>query len=111
MDLLKRIFGMQNNMPAKMSSVDLSTIVILDVRTADEYQAEHVKGAKNIDFYAANFQAQISKLDKNKSYVLYCRSGNRSGQATHMMKQLGFQQAENFGSLNQASKRLGIIIE
>ncbi|MCK6599511.1 MAG: rhodanese-like domain-containing protein, partial [Bdellovibrionaceae bacterium] len=60
--------------------------VILDVRTPDEYLSGHIKGAINIDFYASDFQNQLGKLDKEKDYKVYCRSGNRSSKAVNMMK-------------------------
>lgn len=64
--------------------------VILDVRTPQEYQSGHIAGAVNIDFYASDFPKQLNALDKSKTYVVYCRSGHRSGQAVSLMKQLGF---------------------
>lgn len=111
MEFFKRIFGLQTDGGSTKSTVDLSNTVILDVRTADEYQSGHLKGARNIDFYSSNFKDQLSRLDKNKNYVVYCRSGNRSGQASNLMKKMGFASAENLGSLNQASKKTGVPVE
>ncbi len=65
--------------------------VTLDVRTPSEFAAGHVPDATNLDFYGATFRAQLAKLDKNKSYVVYCHTGNRSGQATTLMHSLGFK--------------------
>ncbi len=65
-------------------------LVVLDVRTPDEFAAGHLDGAVMIDFYSDDFAEQIAVLDPNASYVLYCRSGNRSGQAASIMKSLGF---------------------
>lgn len=65
--------------------------VILDVRTPEEFQSGHIKGAINIDFYAPDFAQKLDKLDKGKVYVVYCRSGHRSAQAVSLMKQQGFQ--------------------
>lgn len=64
--------------------------VILDVRTPEEFAEGHLEGAVNIDFYAANFQDTLSQLDTGEDYVVYCRSGNRSGQTATMMEELGF---------------------
>lgn len=69
--------------------------VILDVRTPSEFGQGHIKDAVNIDFYANTFKSQLDKLDKQKSYLVYCRSGNRSGKTLKMMQRLGFQQAYN----------------
>lgn len=82
--------------------------VILDVRTPAEFQESHLDGAKNIDFLGSDFQTQIGRLDRNKSYVLYCRSGNRSGQAEKSMKAMGFKKVKNVGSLKEASKTLKV---
>lgn len=64
--------------------------VYLDVRTAEEYDAGHVEGARNIDFYAADFADQLAELPKDDQYVVYCQSGNRSGQAKALMDEMGF---------------------
>ncbi len=66
-------------------------IVILDVRTPEEYNEGHLSNAMNVDFRSTDFEEQIENLDKNKSYFVYCRSGNRSGQALEVMEQKGFQ--------------------
>lgn len=64
--------------------------VVLDVRTPEEFAGPHLEGAVNIDFYSPSFADQIAALDPEGSYVVYCRSGNRSGQATQLMGDLGF---------------------
>ena len=63
----------------------------LDVRTPAEFAAGHVPGAVNIDLEDPSFRDRIAALDKNHSYVVYCHTGNRSGQATEQMHQLGFK--------------------
>lgn len=55
-------------------------IVLLDVRTAEEFATGHIDGAINIDFYSPDFNAQLSALDPGQPYLIYCDSGNRSGQ-------------------------------
>ncbi len=65
--------------------------VILDIRTPQEFESGHIAGAINIDFYAPDFPQQLDKLDKNKVYVVYCRSGNRSSKTIPLMKKLGFK--------------------
>lgn len=78
--------------------------VILDVRTPSEYQSGHALNSVNIDFYAPNFVDEIQTLDKTQKYQLYCRSGNRSGQAEVMMKQMGFKDVHNVGGLTEATQ-------
>ncbi len=64
--------------------------IVLDVRTPEEYNEGHIEGAVMIDFNAGNFREEVDKLDKDKDYLLYCRSGNRSGKALAIMEELGF---------------------
>lgn len=66
--------------------------VILDVRTKAEFQSGAIEGAINLDFYASNFQANLAKLDRNRTYLIYCRSGNRSKHALKMMQEFEFQE-------------------
>jgi phage shock protein E len=64
--------------------------VIIDVRTYEEFSTGHITGAINLDFYAPDFKAKLAELDKNGDYAIYCRSGNRSGQALSFMRSFGF---------------------
>lgn len=63
---------------------------LIDVRTPDEYKAGKVAGAINIDFYAADFKDKLNDLDRDKYYIIYCHTGNRSGQTLKIMRELGF---------------------
>lgn len=70
--------------------------VILDVRTDDEVEDGKIPNAIHIDIYRGQeFISELEKLDKSKNYYVYCRSGNRSGQACKIMAQLGFANAYN----------------
>jgi rhodanese-related sulfurtransferase len=64
--------------------------VTLDIRTAAEFAGGHLRGATNIDYYDSGFQGRLDKLDKAKTYLVYCHTGNRSGKATALMRGLGF---------------------
>jgi rhodanese-related sulfurtransferase len=70
--------------------IDSGDVKLLDVRTPEEFAAGHIAGAENIDFYAADFAGRLDALDQGERYVVYCRSGNRSGQATALMAGKGF---------------------
>lgn len=70
-------------------------VVTLDVRTPGEFMTGHIQGAQNIDFESGNFENEISTLDKNGTYAVYCRSGNRSGQAVAIMHDAGFHSVYN----------------
>lgn len=70
--------------------------VILDVRTSDEVEDGYIPGAINIDIYKGQqFLNELEKLDKSKHYYVYCRTGNRSGQACSIMENMGFKEAYN----------------
>ncbi|MEP7036662.1 MAG: rhodanese-like domain-containing protein [Actinomycetota bacterium] len=64
--------------------------IVLDVRTPAEYSSGHLPAAKNVDFEGKDFSAGIAAMDKSATYAVYCRSGNRSGQALEQMAAAGF---------------------
>ena len=70
-------------------------VITLDVRTPGEYMGGFIQGAQNIDFQSGNFENEIASLDKNATYAVYCRSGNRSGQAVKVMHDAGFHNVYN----------------
>ncbi len=70
-------------------------VVILDVRTLGEYNKSRIEGAVLIDFYDAEFPYHISKLDKSKTYVMYCRTANRSGHAMKYFEKYGIKNVYN----------------
>ena len=70
--------------------------IILDVRTPEEYEISRIPNSVNIDFYNPEiFMQEIGKLDKNMSYYIYCRTGVRSANSCHLMKELGFTKTYN----------------
>lgn len=71
-------------------------VVLLDVRTADEYAEGHIPGAMlNIDVLSEDFASIAERnLDKDKTIALYCRSGNRSKTAAHRLTELGYNVVE-----------------
>ena len=81
---------------------DNSNFVILDVRTPEEFLGEHIENAVNLDYYSDTFRNDLDKLDKNKTYLIYCRSGGRSENAFNIMKELDFKEAYNMlGGINK----------
>ena len=91
---------------AGVTTVDTQTFVtqlaepgvtIIDVRTPEEFAAGHVDGAVNINLQSGTFESDIAQLDPNAAYAVYCRSGNRSGQATTIMGEAGFTDVTNLG--------------
>lgn len=69
--------------------------VVLDVRTPEEYFMGHLQKASMINAISQDFQKQLSQLDKQKVYLVYCQSGGRSGNALKIMDQLGFSTVYN----------------
>jgi thioredoxin 1 len=65
--------------------------VILDVRTPEEFNSGHIKGAVNIDYQNESFKQQVAALDKDKTYLVYCHSGRRSASSINILQGLGFQ--------------------
>ncbi len=70
-------------------------VVVLDVRTPEEFMAGHIQGAINIDVEGTQFDSEITTLDKTKTYAVYCKSGRRSAIAVGKMKDTGFTQMFN----------------
>lgn len=84
---------------------------VIDVRTTDEWNSGHLEGALLIPIASSNFDAQLEELDKAADYYIYCRSGNRAGQAIDRMIDAGFTgELVNGGSVANASKILNIAV-
>lgn len=64
--------------------------IIIDIRTPEEFSTGHIENAVLIDYYASNFETEIGKLDRNKKYLIYCRTARRSAAARDIMKEMGF---------------------
>jgi rhodanese-related sulfurtransferase len=83
-------------------------VVVLDVRTPQEFKDGHIENAINIDIFSNDFDAQVEQLDKSKTYVVICRSGGRSANASNKMVTMGFEDIYNveggFISWNGAKK-------
>jgi rhodanese-related sulfurtransferase len=94
-----------------LNSVD--DIQLIDVRTIEEYNSGYIGGALNIDFYKSSFIDSINVLDKSKTTVVYCKSGNRSSKSALMMKSLGFKNVYNLkeGMNGWLSNRNEIILD
>ena len=95
--------------PAEPRALDAGTVVV-DVRTPAEFASGHLEGAINIDVQAADFEARLAELDPAGTYYVYCRSGNRSGQAIDRMAARGFTELTNGGSVENASKATGVAV-
>jgi rhodanese-related sulfurtransferase len=68
-----------------------SEVLLVDVRTPEEFAQRHLRGAVNIDIYAADFMSRMQALDTTQTLLLYCQSGNRSRKAINMLEHKGFK--------------------
>lgn len=93
--------GCGNTASANLNAADFQkksvepNVVVLDVRTADEFALGHIEQAINMDVESMTFDGDIKGLDKSKTYAVYCRSGRRSGIAVEKMKSAGFKNLFN----------------
>ena len=102
MSFLSRLMNRPDD--ASMSPADFvadrdAAAPVLDVRTPAEFAEGHLADAANVDVMAQNFPQQIEAMDLPESgpIYLYCRSGNRSGQAAQVLRQMGYEGAVNVG--------------
>lgn len=85
-----------------------ANFVLLDVRTPEEFYAEHLRNAVMINFKSPHFEEELAGLDTDTAYLVYCGSGGRSGQATAVMARLGFKEVYNLdGGLNALKQQQG----
>lgn len=75
--------------------IENEEIIILDVRAPWEFAEGHIKYAKNLDFTDPDFSDNLKKLDKDKKYLVYCKTGRRSGMALEVMVNTGFNKLYN----------------
>ena len=68
-------------------------VVLLDVRTPKEFEDGHIQGALLLDYYSSDYVERLKALDREKTYLIYCRSGNRSGKSLAIFAKLGFRRA------------------
>lgn len=76
--------------PEDLNSAN-DNILLIDVRTPNEYASGHIQNSVNIDYRAGNFKELIQELDKNQDVYVYCKVGGRSGSAAKMMEKMGFK--------------------
>jgi len=84
---------------------------VIDVRTPEETSLGYLEGALLFDIQNASFMDNLATLDPAADYYIYCRSGNRAGQAIEIMKQAGFTgDLVNGGSLENAANQTGLTV-
>ena len=87
------------------------SVVVVDVRTPAEFAEGHIRRADLVDFEAPDFASRIAQLDRSITYLVYCHSSNRSGQATTAMAALGFNKVYNLDGGISAWQEAGAPID
>ncbi len=70
-------------------------VVIMDVRTVEEYDAGHIEGAINFDVKLPSFASNITKMNEETEYMVYCKAGGRSVTACKIMAKAGLKNLYN----------------
>ncbi|MEY8870356.1 MULTISPECIES: rhodanese-like domain-containing protein [Flavobacteriaceae] len=77
--------------PEEMQTLlELEDVQLIDVRTPEEFKEGNIPTAQNIDYNSPTFDEDITKLDKTKPVILYCKSGGRSAKCAKKMEEAGF---------------------
>ena len=66
-------------------------VILLDVRTPEEFAEGHLENSINLNYNDADFASKVDSLDKKKQYEIYCRSGKRSGASVKLMQEKGIK--------------------
>lgn len=91
------MFFSKDSIDTKKASEELhnESVIVLDVRTKEEYANGHIEGSFNIDIRQPSFLEEIDALPKDKKCIVYCQSGGRAGVALETMKKHGFKSVCN----------------
>jgi len=100
--------GLQSTTDIPINNVDVNTardlvtqnktVIVLDVRTPEEYAIGHIEGALNINIAEADFSKRVSKLDRDKTYIIHCSANvknGRSAKSLEIMSSFGFDKLLN----------------
>ena len=86
-------------------------LIILDVRTPEEFSAGHLAGARNMDFFGGQFERQMAELPKDAPLLLYCRTGRRSAAAAEALGKAGKTRIFHMHQGIQGWKEAGLPLE
>lgn len=87
--------------------VQAGKVIVVDVRTPEEYAEGHIVGAKNVDFLESDFETKVAALERDKTYLIHCASGSRSMGALPLFQKLGFASFYHLDGGFSAWKRAG----
>ena len=113
-------FGSSSCEPAKKADSSYLTpeelaakkgeLVVIDVRTPEEFASGHIEGALNINIFDENFKNKLEELDKTKAVSVYCKVGGRSAKAATVMKEMGFTEVYDLEGGIRNWNRSGMVI-
>lgn len=95
----------------KLMELQTEGVLVIDIRTKNEYDQGHIPGVLHIDFLADGFMDEMKKQDSTKPVIIHCASGGRSGRATKMMKDAGFKTIYDYSGGFSDWKAKGLKIE
>lgn len=110
-------------LPVQARDIDIDTarqvlaappagLLVLDIRTPGEFRDGHLPGARNLDFFAPGFRQELERLAReDRPILLYCRSGNRSGQAMALLRQWGRDDVLHLADGFRAWRAAGLPVE
>ncbi|QLE00468.1 rhodanese-like domain-containing protein [Galbibacter sp. BG1] len=97
---------------ANFQGAHTADVVLIDVRTPEEFEGGHLKQAKNIDYRAPGFVKAVSKIDASKKIYLYCKAGGRSAKASKVLDSLGYTNVTNLdGGFDAWSESGGEVVK
>lgn len=86
-------------------------LIILDVRTPQEFRQGHIAGARNMDFFGGSFEKQTEALPKDAPVLLYCRTGKRSAAAAETLADAGVKRIFHMHQGLEAWQKAGLPLE
>ncbi len=100
--------GSDGTQAEQSAPIDMNSVILLDVRSPEEYASGYLQGALNIPH--DQIEAEIAAVvpDKTAQVILYCRSGRRAKTAQETLRAMGYTDVSNFGGLEDAQERLGL---
>lgn len=94
------------------NAIDSGEYKLIDIRTAEEYYQGHLAGAEQNDYYQTIlFNSYLDSLDKNGKYLIYCRTGHRTGETIKLMREKGFKNVADLQGGITAWAQMGLPIE
>lgn len=86
-------------------------VMILDIRTPEEFAKGHIPGAILMDYKSNDFERRLAALDKSKTYIVHCQSGGRSGRSLSKFEQLGFEHILHLKAGYRGWQKAGLPVE